>query len=254
MKWLRSLAQKKVRQAEGVFVAEGPRLVSELLGVMDCRYVAATQEWSERMAGRPVRVDDVVTVEELGRISGLEAPQQVVAVFAQPQWELDVCECCRGRLTLLLDEVQNPGNLGTIVRLADWFGVADVFCTHGCAEVWNPKVVQASMGGLARVRVHRVETEAFFAQLPAEVPVYGTFLDGDDVYGLRLEEQGVIVMGNEGNGISAEVQRHVTRRVRVPSWSAAGHVESLNVAIATAVVCAEFRRQGGRGDRLVPAR
>ena len=242
IKWLKSLQMKKYRQAEGVFVAEGPKLVSELLnGGFECVYAAVSND--SCLLPLDPKMYDHVTDDELKRVSTVETPQGVLAVFRQPHYDIDALKVMKEGLCLALDEVQNPGNLGTIVRLADWFGIHDVFCSQGCADLYNPKTVQATMGALAHVRVHYYNIEGLLKQAQKEgVIVYGTFLDGENIYEKRLERTGVIVMGNEGRGVSAEVERYVTERLTIPSWSDS-HVESLNVAIATAVVCAEFRRQ-----------
>lgn len=241
---------KKYRKAEGVFVAEGHKLVGDLLDVFECKYLAATSEWLsanaawvERQRRSGVEVDEV-TDEELKRASFQETPQQVLAVFKQLTYEVDVNEVARTQLCLVLDDVQNPGNLGTIVRLADWFGIEHIFCSKGCADIYNPKTVQATMGGIARVQVHEADLPELLSRLDKDIPVYGTFLDGENIYGKELENRGLIVMGNEGKGVSKEVAAFVTERLYIPNYPEGRETsESLNVAIATAIVCAEFRRR-----------
>ena len=250
LKYVRSLEMKKYRKAEGVFVAEGHKLVGDLLDVFECKYLAATSEWlsanaawveCQRRSG--VEVDEV-TDEELKRASFQETPQQVLAVFKQLTYEVDVNEVARKQLCLVLDDVQNPGNLGTIVRLADWFGIEHIFCSKGCADIYNPKTVQATMGGIARVQVHEADLPELLSRLDKDIPVYGTFLDGENMYGKELENRGLIVMGNEGKGVSKEVAAFVTERLYIPNYPEGRETsESLNVAIATAIVCAEFRRR-----------
>ena len=250
LKYVRSLEMKKYRKAEGVFVAEGHKLVGDLLDVFECKYLAATSEWLsanaawvERQRRSGVEVDEV-TDEELKRASFQETPQQVLAVFKQLIYEVDVNEVARKQLCLVLDDVQNPGNLGTIVRLADWFGIEHIFCSKGCADIYNPKTVQATMGGIARVRVHEADLPELLSRLDKDIPVYGTFLDGENMYGKELENRGLIVMGNEGKGVSKEVAAFVTERLYIPNYPEGRETsESLNVAIATAIVCAEFRRR-----------
>lgn len=250
LKYVRSLEMKKYRKAEGVFVAEGHKLVGDLLDVFECKYLAATSEWLsanaawvDRQRRSGVEVDEV-TDEELKRASFQETPQQVLAVFKQLTYEVDVNEVARKQLCLVLDDVQNPGNLGTIVRLADWFGIEHIFCSKGCADIYNPKTVQATMGGIARVRVHEADLPELLSRLDKDIPVYGTFLDGENIYGRELENRGLIVMGNEGNGVSKEVAAFVTERLYIPNYPEGRETsESLNVAIATAIVCAEFRRR-----------
>ena len=144
---------------------------------------------------------------------------------------------------LALDDVQDPGNLGTIIRLADWFGIEHIFCSPNTVDVYNPKTVQATMGGIARVKLHYISLPELIASLE-DIPVYGTFLDGENMYTQPLSAYGLIVMGNEGNGIGDEVKRLINRKLYIPNYPAERETsESLNVAIATAVVCAEFRRQ-----------
>lgn len=250
LKYVRSLEMKKYRKAEGVFVAEGHKLVGDLLDVFECKYLAATSDWLsanaawvERQRRSGVEVDEV-TDEELKRASFQETPQQVLAVFKQLTYEVDVNEVARRQLCLVLDDVQNPGNLGTIVRLADWFGIEHIFCSKGCADIYNPKTVQATMGGIARVQVHEADLPELLRRLDKDIPVYGTFLDGENMYGKELENRGLIVMGNEGKGVSKEVAAFVTERLYIPNYPEGRETsESLNVAIATAIVCAEFRRR-----------
>ena len=245
IKYVRSLEMKKYRKAEGVFVAEGHKLVGDLLGAFPCVYVAATQEWMDSHVHELKGVEmDVVTDEELRRVSLMETPQQVLAVFRQRIDEVDVNRVVGEQLCLALDDVQNPGNVGTIIRLADWFGIEHIFCSRGCADLYNPKTVQATMGAMARVQVHEVDLPQMLSSLPDDVPVYGTFLDGDNLYDKSLENRGLIIMGNEGKGVSADVEAHVTERLYIPNYPAGRETsESLNVAIATAIVCAEFRRR-----------
>ncbi len=161
-----------------------------------------------------------------------------------PRYELET-ETLKGRLTLALDDVQNPGNLGTIIRLADWFGITDIVCSPGSADCFNPKVVQATMGAVIRVRVHYTALAACLAAAAArEIPVYGTFLEGENIYGTELTPEGIVVMGNEGRGVTEPVARAVTRKLFIPPWPADRRgSESLNVAVATGIICAEFRRR-----------
>lgn len=231
---------KKNRKAEGVFVAEGIKLVGELLGHFACRYICMTENCSLPV---PDGCEcDIVTDEELRRVSTLECPQQILAVFVQPVYSVSLNDVAGRELVLALDEVQNPGNLGTIIRLADWFGIRHIFCSQGCADVFNPKTVQATMGGMARIQVHYCDLAAELSALQS-VPIYGTFLDGESIYTQQLTSTGVIVMGNEGRGVSVEVASSVTHRLLIPNYPEGTQTtESLNVAIATAVVCAEFRR------------
>lgn len=240
IKFIQSLDRKKARRESGCFLAEGNKLVGDTLSAFDCALLVATPEW---LRARPdVRADEIVEAApgEIARASLLATPQEVLAVYRIPRCELDMAALSQ-RITLALDTVQDPGNLGTIVRLADWYGIEDIVCSPDCADLYNPKTVQATMGALARVRVHYTPLPEFLSQVG--VPVYGTFLDGENIYTQPLDDRAVIVMGNEGNGISPEVASCVSRRLFLPNYPP-GRVttESLNVAVATAVVCAEFRR------------
>lgn len=246
-KLIRQLAQKKHRDATGLFLAEGPKVVADLWGHFPCRLLCGTEEW---LAAHPGwRGDETVTVSdaELSQASLLKTPRDVLAVFARrPESQGNLADIPTRQLVLVLDGVQDPGNVGTILRVADWFGIEHVFCSMDTADAFSPKTVQATMGALSRVRVYYMELPEFFAALPGEVPVFGTFLDGNNLYAEPLAPRGVIVMGSEGNGISPEVERCVNSRLLIPSFPQGRSTsESLNVAIATAVVCAEFRRRGG---------
>ncbi len=248
IKYIRSLALKKQRTADGVFVAEGRKLVSDLLPHFSARYLAATRQWFDdnpQLASRLPSDCDVVTDDELRRISAQETPQSVLAVFGQQTDDTPLAEAAAAGLCLMLDDIQNPGNLGTIIRLADWFGIRHIYCSHATADVYGPKTVQATMGSLARVHVHYIDLEQGLSALrDSGTPIYGTFLSAPSLYEAPLSRHGIIIMGNEGNGISPAVASHVTRRLFIPSFPPdAPTGESLNVAIATAIICAEFRRR-----------
>ena len=242
IKYIHSLELKKNRKEEHAFVAEGHKLVGDLLGHFPCKLLVATHAWLECNPG--MKADEIieVTQEELTRASLQKAPQEVLAVFEQPTYEMDASVVSQN-LCLALDDVQDPGNLGTIIRLADWFGIEHIFCSQGTVDVYNPKTIQATMGALARVKLHYCHLPSFIASLK-DTPVYGTFLDGENMYGKNLSEHGLIVMGNEGNGISDEVGKLVNERLYIPNYPPQRETsESLNVAIATSVICAEFRRR-----------
>lgn len=247
-KLIRQLALKKFRDELGLFLAEGPKVVSDLWGAFPCALLCGTAEWLAANRVLAAEAEEVVeiTQDELSRASLLKTPRDVLAVFRRPATESEVntlVALTASGLTLALDGVQDPGNLGTILRLADWFGIDHVFCSPETADAFSPKTVQATMGALARVSVHTVDLPSFLAAC-GEVPVYGTFLDGADLYAQPLTPHGVIVMGNEGNGISDAVAAHVNSRLFIPSYPPGEATsESLNVAIATAITCAEFRRR-----------
>lgn len=245
IKYIHLLEQKKYRNKEKVFVAEGHKVVEELLVHNKPVTVVATEKW---LQGRTLPHDTeliVVGEDELQRVSLLQHPQQVLAVFPQKNGRT-FCpdEVDTDNLSIALDGVQDPGNLGTIIRIADWFGITDIYCSPDTADVYNPKVVQATMGSIARVRVTYGDLCALVEALPHYFPVYGTMLDGDNIYDSPLQNRGIIVMGNEGKGISPALAAKVNRRLLIPNYPPDRETaESLNVAIATAITCAEFRRQ-----------
>lgn len=244
IKRIKQLEQKKYRQREGLFVAEGPKVVGDLLR---CGYqptiLFATSEWNDKSAffdtkhsGNQLRTE-IITNEELQKLSFLQHPQQVLAVFPIPQQSFPEPK----GLCLALDGVQDPGNLGTIIRIADWFGIKNIYCSTDSADAWNPKVIQATMGSIARVNIYYCDLSIILCQ--TTLPVYGTLLDGNDLYQEELSTEGIIVMGNEGNGISLPIRKLINKKLLIPSYSHDDTAESLNVAIATAITCAEFRRR-----------
>lgn len=243
IKFIRSLGQKKFRDECHAFVAEGPKIVGDLLSVRNARLIAATERWLS-LHEKTSCDTYCISEEELQKISFLQHPQDVVAVFDKPE---SVPPPLPGSntLTLALDGIQDPGNLGTIVRIADWFGIERIYCSTDTADLYNPKVVQATMGSIARVSVYYCNLPELLTQLPVDYPVYGTLLDGNDIYAQQLSPNGLIVMGNEGKGISERLRPLIKKRLLIPSFAKtqASHAESLNVAIATAITCAEFRRR-----------
>ena len=238
IKLIKQLEQKKFRRREGLFVAEGPKVVGDLMKRWKPAAVYATANYKPTL---PAEVQ-LITEDELRRISFLQHPQQVVALFPLP--DTTPVSLDASKLILALDGVQDPGNLGTIIRLADWFGISDIVCSTETADAWNPKVVQATMGSIARVNITYTDLPDLLEQLPQDYPIYGTLLDGDNMYQQSLTQGGIIVMGNEGNGLTEKVRRRLNRRLFIPSYRSDDTAESLNVAIATAIVCAEFRRRG----------
>lgn len=241
-KLIRQLASKKHRDELGLFIAEGPKVVGDLLGHIGCHLIFATREWLD---ANPVQADEVieVTQSELERISLLKTPRDVLAVFRRPT-DNDALQAPAHELTLALDGVQDPGNLGTIIRIADWFGINHIYCSPDTADAFSPKTVMATMGAIARVQMHYLPLVDLFKACGEQVPIYGTFLDGTNIYEQPLSAHGIIVMGNEGNGISSAVAESINRRLFIPSFPPERPTsESLNVAIATAITCAEFRRR-----------
>lgn len=244
IKEIRKLEQKKFRKETRCFVAEGPKVVGDLIPYLSLQELYATQQWLDvNRASLPIGVKVIeVSDDELRQISFLQHPQQVLGVFKMPEEKNP--DTPINTLCIALDGVQDPGNLGTIIRIADWFGITTIYCSEDTVDAWNPKTVQATMGSLARVNVIRCNLVDYINRLPAGTPVYGTLLDGNNIYNADIASNGLIVMGNEGNGLSKEVRKLVTHRLLIPSFPAERDTaESLNVAIATAITCAEFRRR-----------
>ena len=239
IKYIRQLELKKYRKREGVFVAEGPKVVGDLLRRYQPVAIYATAEWQGEGA-------TPITDDELRRISFLQHPQQILALFPIPETSAAANSqflILNSQLSLALDGVQDPGNLGTIIRIADWFGIDTIYCSEDTADAYNPKVVQATMGSIAHVNIIYTDLLKLFDSLPPTFPVYGTLLDGDDIYQQPLSNEGIIVMGNEGNGISEAIRQKVNRRLLIPCFREGDTAESLNVAIATAITCSEFKRR-----------
>ena len=230
---------KKNRQTLGLFVAEGRKTIEDLLPAFECRALYHTAAYQ---GTKPRGVSQEITDDDLRRISNMETPHGVLAVFAIPdELPLDL----RADMTLVLDGIQDAGNLGTILRAADWFGFEQVVCTKGTVDLYNPKVVQATMGAMARVRVHYLEAETLLDQArEARLPVYVTDLKGEDLYACQWETPALMVFGNEGNGVGGLLRQAATRRMLLPNFPAGRNCcESLNVGVAAALVCAEIRRR-----------
>lgn len=238
IQFIRSLADKRVRDEEQLFIAEGGKLVEE---IRDSKFrIRRIYTTRADMQGRDVeRIDR----KDMERISQLKTATDTLAVVEQPRYRLDVDP---KMLILALDGVQNPGNLGTIIRLADWFGISDIVCSKECADCYNPKVVQATMGAILRVRVHYVDDLArlLLSARDKGMPIYGTLLTGKNIYTTEVENRGIVVMGNEGRGVSEECQATLTHHLLIPPYPANQPTsESLNVAMATGIILSEFRRR-----------
>lgn len=236
---VRDLADKRSRMQHGLFVAEGEKLIGELrTSQFRVRKIFALEGIFE---GPEV---ETVAPRDMERLSLLKTANNSLALVEIPRYDLDMAQAADA-LVLALDDVQNPGNLGTIVRLADWFGIGDIVCSEGTADCFNPKVVQATMGAILRVRLHYTDLPRYLDDAARqEIPVYGTFLEGDNLYNTPLTPHGIVVMGNEGRGVRPETARTVTRKLYIPPYPTDRRgSESLNVAMATGIVCAEFRRR-----------
>lgn len=242
-KMVASLGNARNRREEGCFVAEGTKCVIDTWNAFECRYLFATAVWIEQYAKELQGANPIVVKRvDMERMSQLSTPSQVLAVYEMPQVKLDESSLATN-LMIALDRVQDPGNLGTIMRIADWFGITDIVCSPDSVDVYNPKVVQATMGAISRVKVHYLDLIDLIKRNP-DIPVYGTFLDGRNIYETSLTPHGIVVMGNEGQGISDEVGNIIKRRLFIPSYPQERPTsESLNVGMATAITIAEFRRR-----------
>lgn len=236
---VRSLSQRGARTQNGLFVAEGRKLVQEVMQ-SDFR-IRAIYTTGDSVASEAI----AVSPKDMERMSHLKTPTEAIALVEIPIYKQDINP--NNELILALDNIQDPGNMGTIIRLADWFGIRNIVCSPSTVDCYNPKVVQATMGAILRTRVHYCNLDAALKNAVSNnIPVYGTFLEGENIYDSTLEpNRGVIVMGNEGNGISPTAAQYITHRLFIPPYPAteSSASESLNVAIATAVVCSEFRRR-----------
>lgn len=246
-KLITSLAKKKHRDNYHLFIAEGDKLVTDLISNhLSCSLIVCTEQWHNNYNQKLTQCQEVIITDEsqIKKVSQLKSPPPVIGIFEQKKNTTTPIPFT-DQLVLFLDEVQDPGNLGTIIRLADWFGIHHVVCTKGCADVYNHKTIQSTMGAIARVHIHYTDPIEFFEQAKqTQIPVYGTFLEGENIYSKSLTNNGIIVMGNEGKGISPAIEPYVSKKLFIPNYPAGADTsESLNVSIATAIVCAEFRRR-----------
>ncbi len=232
IKFITSLQQKKYRDKEGLFIAEGPKVISELREAG----LKLNSFFSSELSEDTSNVFFSITDAELQRISGLKTANKSLAIFEIPKKSTITSE----GLILALDAIRDPGNLGTIIRLCDWFGVTELICSLDTADCYNPKVIQATMGSIARVNVHYLNLAEYLFNAP--VPIYGGVLNGQNVYDSKMPKKGIIVMGNEANGISEEIIEALTNKITIPQFGTEQKTESLNVATATAILLSEFRR------------
>ncbi|WP_106831130.1 RNA methyltransferase [Parabacteroides pacaensis] len=241
VKYIRSLNIKKFRNQYNAFVAEGNKLVADMLPFFKCELLIAKPSWMATQGD--LNPEELIVAEEddIQKASFLKTPQDVLAVFKRPAVNIEEADASH-QFILALDGIQDPGNLGTIVRLADWYGIEHIVCSIDTVDVFSPKAIQATMGALARVKVHYVPLEEYLKK--QEPPLYGTFLNGENIYHKTLTPYGVVVMGNEGNGIRPQIEKLITEKLFIPNYPLDRKTsESLNVAIATAITCAEFRRR-----------
>jgi TrmH family RNA methyltransferase len=249
LKYLSSLKSKKARTENRQFIMEGDKIVSDIFrdGKTRIRQLIASQSWltanSRLLTGRAGEVTEA-DLTDLERISSLDTPPPVMAVLDMFEHSLDV-HALSDTWCIALDTIQDPGNLGTIIRSADWFGIRHILCSDGCADFFNPKVIQSSMGAILRVNVYYGDLLSIMQEYTAgpSLPVYGTFMEGIPVYNISPEKRGMIVFGNESRGISEELFPFIQNRITIPPGDKdASHIESLNVASAVSVVCSVISR------------
>jgi len=238
-KLIRSLNQKKNRKNNRLFVAEGVKVINEFLDAsLHLKHLFILNEAQHLFPDSLLLIPQIVSPTELQQLSFLKTAQKAVAVFEIP--ELKTPNPSKG-LQLALDDISDPGNLGTIIRLCDWFGISDLICSENTVDCFNPKVVQATMGSLTRVSIIYTNLEAYLKD--TKLPVIGTFMDGNNVYQTNLPDKGIIVMGNEANGISPKIKAFISQKISIPRFGQLQHAESLNVATATAILLSEFKRR-----------
>lgn len=250
---LQLLQTKNGRRDAGLFIVEGVKIVEELLRsdirVVEVYLVQSSKFKVQSLVGLKGGLISCFEVSEaeLKKISGLITPNEVLAVAEMPERKFDI-DLLKDKLTLVLDDIQDPGNMGTIIRVADWFGVGNIICSITTVDCYNPKVVQATMGSIARVKVFYEDILNVMKELTGKgIKIYGASLNGKNIYSQKLSGKGLVVIGNESKGISSEIESLLTDKITIPSYShlthSGGEAESLNAAIATAVICAEFRRK-----------
>lgn len=248
IKLIRSLDSKKIRNKTGLFVAEGAKLVSELIdSQFNIVYIAGTEEWFKTYPGKNLErcnEKEIVSQTELHKVSFLKTPQQVLCLANLPRYEL-VLDNLWDELTLVLDNIQDPGNLGTILRIADWFGIENIICSKDTADVFNPKVIQATMGAICRVKVFYKDLDELLTTIKKHSTfIYGTTLEGENIYTAQLTSNGFIMVGNESKGLNPDWFPKLDKQLFIPFYPVdKKRSESLNVAVATGIICSEFRKR-----------
>ena len=234
IKLITSLQQKKYRIEHQLFIAEGVKVIQELLqSNFVLEYLYVTSSIFEKIHGHQ---KTMINEQDMKRISALSSPSSCLAIFKIPK-ETAITQ---NGLIIALDDIRDPGNLGTIIRLCDWFGVKQVLCAQETVDVYNPKVIQATMGSIARVNINYVDLKNFIST--TSLPIFGTFMDGKNIYKEKLPTEGILIFGNEANGISSSLERLIKNRIAIPRFGDIQQTESLNVATATAIFLSEFRR------------
>ncbi len=230
IKRILNLQQKKYRKQYGQFFVEGQKVIRELL---DSDFILEELYTTEDIF-KDIHMRVLISESDLKKMSALTNPNNSLAVFSLPKTQDIKAE----NLIVALDKIRDPGNLGTIIRLCDWFGISDLVCSEDCVDAYNPKVLQATMGSITRVNITYLNLEDFLST--TKLSIFGTFMEGSSIYKTNLPQHGIIVLGNEANGISPEIEKLITDKITIPRFG--NNTESLNVATATAIVLSEFRR------------
>lgn len=234
IKLITSLLQKKYRKQEQLFFAEGIKVIEELIdSTFELEHIFCTSDLFPTIS---VQKKTIISDSDLKKISALKTPNDCLALFKIPIEK----EINTNGLLIALDDIRDPGNLGTIIRLCDWFGITQIICSQECVDVYNPKVVQATMGSIGRVNISYLDLNKYLTN--TKLPIYGTFMEGENIYKKSLLPEGIIVLGNEANGISEKIEKLVTQKISIPRFGNLQRTESLNVATATAIVLSEFKR------------
>lgn len=243
---IRSLNHKKYREDTGLFVAEGEKIIFDLLKTkLKLANLYFTSEAEHLLKDFPDKAKLIsLSNKEMERISAFKTPSNLLALFEIPPYQEIATPSTEG-LSLVLDGIQDPGNLGTIIRLADWFGIRNIYCSENCVDQFNPKCVQSTMGAIARVSVHYLPLIILLQEaVNLNLPIYGTYMEGGNIYQSEVSGQALIVMGSEGKGISPELETFMTKKLSIPTFPVGNMIpESLNVAVSTAIICSEFRRR-----------
>ncbi|WP_461453128.1 TrmH family RNA methyltransferase [Mucilaginibacter sp.] len=237
--FLKSLQQKKFRIEHGAFIVEGYKSIVDFANsaysIVTIYYTNAIDPKLLKLSGK-INFNEI-SLTDLEKISSLKSPQDIIALVKIPDWPVLNASSLKNKFAIVLDGIQDPGNIGTIIRTADWFGINHIICSADTVDVYNPKVVQATMGSLARVNIYYVELTHFLKDI--KLPIFGAALDGSNIYKTDFGNEGLVVMGNEGNGLRPEIIDLVQHAVTIPRT---GRAESLNVGIATAIFCSEIKR------------
>jgi TrmH family RNA methyltransferase len=244
IRYIQAISRKKGRSETGLFIAEGEKLITELM-LSDFKFELLIVREDRLQSFLGINCEKLIATEdEIKKISLLTTPTSAVALCFQNKYIITE-NTLQDDLTIVLDNIQDPGNLGTIIRLASWFGIGQIICSKNTVDCYNPKVIQATMGAIAHVKVYYTNLIDFLSGSKEKGRlIYGAFMEGENIYFSTLVENGIIVFGNEGNGISPEVRKFIIKEISVPSFSVNQQiVESLNVSVAAAIVCSEFRRR-----------